>query len=125
MTLQQLKQKIEFQKQEQTVVESVREKVSSYYESWRSREKSSLNVRLSESGEIVREKIVVRMQHLAAKRGEPVGEVSQLELNSRPFLAQKVHSREIVEEFMPLINFHPLRKQKRMRAGIKQINLEA
>ena len=93
--------------------------MSSYCSSWRSRDKSSLKVRLSESGEIVREKMVVRLQHLATKRGDPTGEVSQLELNSRPLLAKKIHSREIMEDFIPLVNFHPLRKQKRMKAGIK------
>ena len=45
--------------------------------------------------------------------------VSQLEIYSRSFIAHKLHSQEIMDQFLPLLYFHPLRKQKRRNNGIR------
>jgi hypothetical protein len=59
------------------------------------------------------------MLKLAQKRGDQVGEISQLELFSRPFLANNIHGKEMVNNFMPIVHLHPLRKEKRSRKGVK------
>jgi hypothetical protein len=45
--------------------------------------------------------------------------ISQLEIYSRSFIAHKLHSQEIMDQFLPLLYFHPLRKLKRRNNGIR------
>jgi len=59
------------------------------------------------------------MRNLATKRGDQVGSISQLELYSRPFLANNIHGKDMVNDFLPILHLHPLRKEKRNRKGLK------
>jgi hypothetical protein len=56
---------------------------------------------------------------MASKKNDSCEIISQLDIYSRSFIVNKLHSEEIIKEFMPIVYFHPLRKQKRMKNGIR------
>ena len=61
----------------------------------------------------------LRIQELASRKNDSCKSISQLDIYSRSFIANKLHSEEIMKEFMPIVYFHPLRKQKRINHGIR------
>jgi hypothetical protein len=71
----------------------VKSKVSAVKETLKNREKSAVKVSLSECGEIVKEKIAIRIQNLALKRSDSIQEITHLELYTRNFLPNKLHSK--------------------------------
>ena len=36
-------------------------------------------------------------------------------------MANNLHSQQLIDEFVPILNFHPRRKDKRMKGGLRLV----